>query len=29
MGKYDFDRIIDRKNTSCLKYDFGMMPSSS
>ena len=24
MGKYDFDRIIDRKNTSCLKYDFGM-----
>lgn len=24
MGKYDFDRIIDRKGTSCLKYDFGM-----
>ncbi len=24
MGKYDFDRIIDRKDTSCLKYDFGM-----
>ena len=24
MGHYDFDRIIDRKNTSCLKYDFGM-----
>ena len=24
MKKYDFDRIIDRKNTSCLKYDFGM-----
>ena len=24
MEKYDFDRIIDRKNTSCLKYDFGM-----
>lgn len=24
MGKYNFDRIIDRKNTSCLKYDFGM-----
>lgn len=21
---YDFDRIIDRRNTSCLKYDFGM-----
>lgn len=20
--KYDFDKIIDRKNTSCLKYDF-------
>lgn len=24
MGKYNFDRIIDRKGTSCLKYDFGM-----
>ena len=24
MGHYDFDRIIDRKNSSCLKYDFGM-----
>ncbi len=24
MGKYDFDKIVDRKNTSCLKYDFGM-----
>ena len=24
MGKYNFDRSIDRKNTSCLKYDFGM-----
>ena len=24
MGKYDFDKIIDRRNTSCLKYDFGM-----
>lgn len=24
MGKYNFDQIIDRKNTSCLKYDFGM-----
>lgn len=22
--KYDFDRIIDRKNTSCLKYDFAV-----
>ena len=20
--KYNFDRIIDRKNTNCLKYDF-------
>ena len=24
MGKYNFDKLIDRKNTSCLKYDFGM-----
>ena len=24
MGKYDFDRIIDRKNTDCIKWDFGM-----
>lgn len=22
--KYDFDKIVDRKGTSCLKYDFGM-----
>lgn len=22
MGRYDFDRIIERKGTSCLKYDF-------
>jgi cystathionine beta-lyase len=24
MGKYDFDAIVDRHGTSCLKYDFGM-----
>ncbi|SFB85557.1 MalY/PatB family protein [Butyrivibrio sp. YAB3001] len=24
MGKYNFDEIIDRRNTSCLKYDFGI-----
>lgn len=24
MGKYNFDEIIDRHGTSCLKYDFGM-----
>lgn len=24
MGKYNFDAIVDRKNTSCLKYDFCM-----
>ena len=25
MGtEYDFDRIVDRRGTSCLKYDFGM-----
>ena len=24
MGKYDFNKIIDRRNSSCLKYDFGM-----
>ncbi len=24
MGKYDFDSIVNRKNTSCLKYDFGL-----
>lgn len=24
MGKYDFDRIVDRKNTSCIKYDFAL-----
>ena len=29
MGHYDFDRIIDRKNTSCLKYDFGMQPEGT
>ncbi len=23
MGKYNFDAVIDRKNTSCLKWDFG------
>lgn len=22
--KYDFDKIVDRRGTSCLKYDFGM-----
>lgn len=22
MANYDFDRVIDRKNTGCLKYDF-------
>ncbi len=24
MGKYDFDIIHDRKNTDCIKWDFGM-----
>ena len=24
MGKYNFDALVDRNNTSCLKYDFGM-----
>ena len=24
MGKYNFDEIIDRKNTSSLKFDFGI-----
>ena len=24
MGKYDFDEVIDRHGTDCLKYDFGM-----
>ena len=25
MGKtYDFDKVVDRRKTSCLKYDFGM-----
>ena len=24
MGKYDFDRFIDRRNTDCIKWDFGM-----
>ncbi|WP_408071951.1 MalY/PatB family protein [Butyrivibrio sp. JL13D10] len=24
MGKYDFDRVIERRGTSSLKYDFGM-----
>ncbi len=24
MGRYNFDEVIGRKNTSCLKYDFGM-----
>ena len=22
MERFDFDTVIDRKNTSCLKYDF-------
>ncbi len=24
MGKYDFDKVTDRKGTSCLKYDFAV-----
>ena len=24
MGKYDFDAVVNRHGTSCLKYDFGM-----
>lgn len=24
MAKYDFDKIIDRRNTACLKYDFAI-----
>ncbi len=24
MMKYDFDQIIDRRGTSCLKYDFAV-----
>ena len=24
MTKYDFDQIIERKNTNCLKYDFAV-----
>lgn len=24
MTKYDFDKIIDRRNTACLKYDFAI-----
>jgi cystathionine beta-lyase len=24
MGKYDFDTFIDRRGTSCIKWDFGM-----
>lgn len=24
MGKYNFDQIIDRKNTDCLKFDFAV-----
>lgn len=24
MTKYDFDKIIDRRNTACLKYDFAV-----
>nr|MCR5156178.1 aminotransferase class I/II-fold pyridoxal phosphate-dependent enzyme [Butyrivibrio sp.] len=24
MGQYDFDSVIDRKNTSSIKWDFGM-----
>ena len=23
-GKYNFDEVVDRRGTSCLKYDFGM-----
>ena len=23
MGKYNFDEVIDRHGTDCLKYDFG------
>ena len=31
MGKYNFDEVIDRHGTDCLKYDFGMKrkPASS
>ena len=24
MGKYDFDTIVDRRNTDCIKWDFGI-----
>ena len=24
MVTYDFDRIVDRRNTDCLKYDFAV-----
>ena len=24
MGKYDFDKLYDRKGTSCIKWDFGL-----
>ena len=24
MTKYDFNKIIDRRNTDCLKYDFAI-----
>lgn len=24
MVSYDFDKIIDRRNTDCLKYDFAV-----
>lgn len=23
-GQYDFDQVVDRRGTSCIKYDFGM-----
>ena len=23
MGKYDFDKVIDRRGTASLKFDFG------
>lgn len=28
MTKYDFDKIIDRRNTACLKYDFAIQRGS-
>ena len=29
MGKYNFDEVIDRHGTDCLKYDFGMKRKGS